>query len=222
MRATWGLLAANIAMFGLEMLWGGSQSPHTLMALGAIVSDPGPFEEPWRMLSSAFLHIGPLHLVANMWALFVFGSTLERLLGSLRLLVLYFVSALGGGLTSTIVHFGEPDRYAAGASGAVWGLMVGELALLVRLRRRLGPEAVPLDFRVLQPLIVNLAISFAPRIDMAAHLGGGAAGGLFLLVLPLRHVNGSVVWRVAAFLSVTLMAASLALALLRGRPWMLG
>jgi rhomboid protease GluP len=221
MRATWGLLAANIAMFGLEMLWGGSQSGDTLEALGSLVHDQGPLDEPWRMLSSAFLHIGPLHLVANMWALFVFGTALERLLGPWRLLVLYLVSALGGGLTSTVVHLGEP-QIGAGASGAVWGLMVGELALLVRLRRRLGPEAVPLDFQVLQPLLVNLAISFAPRIDMAAHLGGGAAGGLFLLVLPLRHVNGSMLWRAAAFLSVALMAASLVLALVHGRPWALG
>ena len=214
-RATWALIAANVAIFGLQVLWGGSESDDTLRRMGASIGRQGLTSEPWRLLSSAFLHIGSIHLVANMWALYVFGNALERILGPARLIVLYGVSALGGGLLSALVH---PRHLAAGASGAVWGLMAAEVALVFQLRRRHGPDAVPGGWSVAQPLVLNLLISFAPRIDMAAHLGGGLTGALFLLGYTRRSwIQRD--WKPAAVATVMVMAASVALALWTGRPW---
>jgi rhomboid protease GluP len=217
-RATWALLAANVAMFGLQTLWGGSDSGPTLLRMGANVGRIGLLEEPWRLLSSAFLHIGVLHLALNMWALWIFGSALERILGPARLIVLYGVSALGGGLLSALVH---PRYLAAGASGAVWGLMAAELVLILRLRRLHGPEAVPGGWSVLQPMVINLLFSLAPGIDLAAHLGGGITGAIFLLGFTRRSwIQRD--WKPAALATALLMAASVGLALWSGRPWELG
>src|SRR6185503_10317274 len=110
--------------FALQELWGGSESGELLYRMGANLGRLGLTQEPWRLLSSAFLHIGVVHLLANMWALYVFGRVLERVLGPARLLVLYGVAALGGGLLSALVH---ARSLAAGASGAVWGLMCAEV-----------------------------------------------------------------------------------------------
>ena len=114
--ATWILIAVNAALFGLEVLWGGSTNGETLWAMGAATGRGELFSEPWRVLSAAFLHIGPLHLLLNMWALVAFGRLLERVWGPRRYLVFYALCAASGGLTSALVH---SRTLAAGASGAV-------------------------------------------------------------------------------------------------------
>jgi len=216
-RATWALIAVNVAVFALESWWGGSQWSPVLYAMGANTGRSALAAEPWRLLSSAFLHIGPLHLAVNMWALSVFGRGLERLLGSARLLVLYGLSALGGGLVSALHH---DERLAAGASGAVWGLMVAELVLLL-YPRSLFEDLV---FRVnkatvLQPLVLNIIISLQPGIDLLGHLGGGLAGALVMGSRLLSRRPGARAWRVAGAVSVAAMALGIGLAFAHGRPW---
>src|SRR5688572_11121918 len=217
LRATWGLVAVNVAAFALETLWGGSEWPPTLFRMGAITGREALAAEPWRVVSSAFLHIGPVHLLLNMWALYVFGHFLEALLGPSRLLVLYAAAAAGGGLASSLAH---QQWLAAGASGAVWGLMVAELVLL--LRPRVLFEGLVFHVNkssVLQPLALNVFISLLPGIDLMAHLGGGLTGGLVMLSgVPARDPQGRA-WRRVAYLAGTMMAACLAMALARGRPW---
>src|SRR3954447_27043965 len=80
-------------------------------------------DEWWRIVTAAFLHVGPVHLVLNMLALLVFGSELERALGRWRFLALYFVSILGG--AAAIQMFGSPGTPVAGASTALYGLLGG-------------------------------------------------------------------------------------------------
>ncbi len=89
----------------------------------------------------------------------------------------------------------------------------------MRLRRLHGPEAVPGGWgTVAQPLILNLLISLMPGIDMAGHLGGGITGALLLLGFSRRSwIERD--WKVAAAIAVAVMALSVALALLTGRPW---
>lgn len=219
-RVTQALIAANVALFALEVLSGGSESALTLRRMGAVLGRDALAREPWRVLSAAFLHIGPVHLAVNMWALWVFGRTLELVLGRARFLVLYLVSAAGGGLLSSLT---SGDRLAAGASGAVWGLMTAEIALFVRSFGLLPPDALQrAGWTVFQPLLVNLAISFMPGIDLAGHLGGGLAGAAAWLsgaLVPPRPRRREPAWAAAALLAGSLLAASVTAALATGRPW---
>jgi membrane associated rhomboid family serine protease len=127
--------------------------------------------EYWRLIGSAFLHIGPLHLIVNMISLAVVGPPLERVLGHWRFLALYLLSALGGSLS---VYLFDP-RGAAGASGAIFGLF----AAIVIVMRQLGldPRAMVIT------IAINFAISFAPGISLFGHLGGFIVGGLSGLAL---------------------------------------
>ncbi len=212
------LLAVNVAVFALELLWGGSDSALTLYRMGAGLGRVGLLHEPWRLVSAAFLHVNVLHLSLNMWALFVLGRMLESVLGSRRFVVLYALSAAAGGLASAVVH---PQILSAGASGAVWGLMTAQVAMVLRLRRQEGAERVPVSMtRLLLPLVVNLLISLIPRVDMAAHLGGGFAGAGLVLsgIIEWRRPEVAT-WRPAAWGASLAMAACLVVALTHGRPW---
>lgn len=211
--ATIALVAVNVVLFLMEGAWGGSGNWKTLVRMGANVGREGLVTEPWRVLSSAFLHGSTAHVAMNMYALFVLGTFLERVLGRARFLVIYAVSALVGGLLSAVAHEAE---IGVGASGAVWGLMISQIVLLARLRRDVQVSWGQLT----QPLVINLAISFIPGIDLAAHLGGGIAGGLLTLLVPRRPVGtDDRAWRPWAAIGVVLMFASVVTALLMGRPW---
>jgi rhomboid protease GluP len=232
--ASWTIGLVVALIFALEVFWGGwgvlsggAATGPTLIRMGANIRERVLAGELDRILSSAFLHIGLLHLVVNLWALRVFGPFLERILGASRFVVLYAVSALAGGLAS--FAFGRYS-FSAGASGALWGLMVGGFALSV-WPRGLLPEAVrhQLQTRGWQPLAVNILISFSGNIDRYAHFGGGLAGGALiasgLLSWGVRRrgdpapEGGALLFRGLAAALAVLMAASVASALARGRPW---
>jgi rhomboid protease GluP len=214
---TYALIGVNAVIFALEMLWGGSETPMTLYRMGANVGRQELLVEPWRVLSSAFLHIGTWHVLMNMWALYVLGSMLERFVGPARTLAIYAASALSGGLLSALVM---KQELAAGASGAVWGLMVAWVVLLLRLRRQYGPQAVSASVaQIAQPLIVNFLISMLPGIDKFAHFGGGIMGGLLVLLVPLRPGGNERRWWPWALLGVALMVVSVVMAFVTGQPW---
>jgi rhomboid protease GluP len=176
----------------------------------------------WRLLSSAFLHAGEVHLLMNMMGLWAFGSFLEPVLGWRRYLILYGASALAGSLASAVANQGT----TVGASGALWGLMAGGFALM-RAGRTVFPArmARQLRDRLLGLLVLNLVLSFIPHVDKFAHFGGGIAG--FLLVVSgllaprtLGGVGDEPFWvRVAAPLTALAMASSLVAALVHARPW---
>jgi membrane associated rhomboid family serine protease len=129
--------------------------------------------EYWRLLGSAFLHIGLLHLAGNMLALAIVGPALERVFGWWRFLAVYLVSALGGSVA--VYLFGSPFGAVAGASGAIYGLFAGTLIVV----RKLG-----LDARfIVVAVALNFAVSFAPGISLLGHLGGFIAGGLLSLAM---------------------------------------
>jgi membrane associated rhomboid family serine protease len=214
--ATYTLIAVNVAMFGLERLWSTHGMDVAIFRMGGNVGREALLLAPWRMVSSAFLHWDPTHLLMNMWALFVLGASLERLLGPFRFLVLYAVSAVGGGLGTVVVH---ESILSAGASGAIWGLMVAQIAWLLRMQRRYGKEAVRVTpAQLAQPLIINVVISMLPGVDWAGHFGGGLFGGLVAFLLPTERADDRP-WRPWALLGVLLMAGCVMAALLTGKPW---
>src|SRR5699024_4615827 len=136
-------------------------------------------DEWWRLLTSAFEHFGPMHLLLNMYMLWILGLGIERSIGHARFLALYLGSALGG---SVAVMFYSQDALTAGASGAIFGLM-GAYAI-VAMSMRLDVKGIGVL------LVLNVGVSFlVPGVSLAAHLGGLAAGAvaaIALVVLPRR------------------------------------
>lgn len=185
------LIGINVAVFGV-MLAGGihpmTPAIDSLIQWGANYGPKTTNGEWWRMFTAMFLHIGILHLLFNMLALWHIGGFMERLLGSPGFLALYLLSGLLGSIASVAWN---PFVVSAGASGAIFGIYGGLLSYLVR-HRDLRSEVflVTLRNHVLAFLGYNLLFGFIQEgIDMAAHLGGlvgGCACG-FGLAQPLSQ-----------------------------------
>jgi membrane associated rhomboid family serine protease len=144
--------------------------------------------ELWRLFTYAFLHDtrNATHLIVNMLSLYSLGAFLEPLLGRLRLGLLCAVTAVAGGIASTL-FMGD---VSVGASGAVWGL-VGATFGLLSGRRQFFPALIArgLRQRLVVILVINIAISFLPHIDRYCHFGGGIAGYLIALYLARKPLN---------------------------------
>ena len=177
---SWVLVGLNVLFYLAEWVY-----PRTVdyLAMVASLNDGAIHQvigvahgQAYRLITSAFIHetglggLGPAHIIFNMWALILVGPALERLLGHLRFLSLYLLSALGG---SVLFYLLAPaSEVALGASGAIFGLFGAYFVVSRRLR---------LDTRGIVILIVlNLVISFAfsSAIAWQAHVGGLITGSL--------------------------------------------
>jgi membrane associated rhomboid family serine protease len=164
------LIALNVAVFAWTALDAGSVQDNTdgaVFAGGALVPLQVAGGEWWRLVTSGFLHIGPIHLLFNMVALWFIGRDIELVLGRLRFTALYGASLLGG--SAAVMVFGSPVSATAGASGAIFGLMG---ALVVLLRRMRLPATSAL---VIIGLNVVFSLTF-PGISLLGHLGGLVVG----------------------------------------------
>jgi membrane associated rhomboid family serine protease len=202
---TLALIAVNVAMFVVTAVSAAVAGYSPLdnyrgTVFAALYQRPFLVDlgEAYRLLTAAFLHIGPVHLLMNMLALLVFGSELERQLGRWRFLALYLISALGG--ATAIQLFGDPAAPVAGASTAVYGLM-GGLGVLLLVRRQ--------EIRGLLTLLaINVFISFLPGVSLLGHLGGLVAGTLTAGVLLLtRRRPGAEIVGLGALVAVLLVLA---------------
>jgi membrane associated rhomboid family serine protease len=181
-RVTFGIIAVCVVVYALQWLIPG-QVVYEQFAYNNVFATPqyGAFE-PWRMLTAAFLHSPDslLHIILNMYTLWIFGQALEPLLGRARFLALYLISAVGGSvgylLLNPVLVPGQGLVGVVGASGAIFGLF-GAMLLVQRHR---GGET-----RQLWVLIaINGVIGFLiPQIAWQAHLGGLITGGLCAAVL---------------------------------------
>jgi rhomboid protease GluP len=179
------LLLAMAAVFALEQLSAvappsGFLAPDvkTLLAMGGMHGELVRTGEWSRLLSAAFLHADPVHLLLNGVALAMAGFLLEALLGSARLLAFFVLSAVGGSLAGLWLN--DPNVVSVGASGAVMGLLAGLFVLAHRLPS--GPDRTLIQTRAAQFLVPSLLPVFARAsdgpIDLAAHCGGAVVGGL--------------------------------------------
>ena len=127
--------------------------------------------ELWRFITSTFIHAGFLHLLFNMFSLFLFGPELEKIAGKLRFLTIYLL----GGIVSNIATFITQDAMYAtvGASGAVFGIFGAYLAILAR-HHRYTPQ---LKQVILPIVIISVVLTFfQPGVNEPGHLGGLAGG----------------------------------------------
>jgi rhomboid protease GluP len=180
-------IVLNIVMFGAEVWFGGSMNPRTLHRLGAFEPWAVRFGgEYWRMLTALFLHFGPLHLIVNLYALYVIGPGLERIIGSVRFALYYLLAGLGSSAGVLLLHLSGLSRpeQLVGASGCVMGIVGVWAGYLLRHRHE------PFAARRLWNIVLIVAIQTVfdlstPQISMAAHLSGLVTGVLLgLLIRP--------------------------------------
>ena len=162
-----GLIAACMVIYLVQMAVPSLDSQFAFLpALAA--------GEPWRFLTTAFLHANYMHLGFNMWALWVLGGSLEPVLGRWRFTAVYLLSALGG--STAIYWLSRPDTDAwitmtVGASGAVFGLF----STIFVVQRRFGRDTSG----IVALLAINAVISFlGANISWQGHLGGLVTGAL--------------------------------------------
>ena len=185
---TWGLIAACLALWLLMELAGSSESSYTLAQFGANVPGLVKAGEWWRLVSSVFLHVGPLHLLFNLYALYLFGSFVERLAGRWEMFVVFMVAGICGSAAST--WLGNPPL-SAGASGAIFGLIGAATVIAITF------PAIPKHVRkvyifnfIFIAVLQLLYGFFEPHIDNFAHAGGLAGGAVVGLLLRPAGIEG--------------------------------
>ena len=179
----WVIVAVNVALWLAMEASGGSMNTRVLVAFGAKVNTLIAAGEYWRLLTSAFLHIGATHLIFNSIALLSFGRLAEAMYGHARFLVIYLVAGIAGATFSYLLSRGV----SAGASGAIFGL-AGALAVFFAVNRGKGPLA---GQGQLGSIVALLAINgvfgvLTPMIDNWAHAGGLIAGAALAAWLTPR------------------------------------
>jgi membrane associated rhomboid family serine protease len=175
---TYTLIAITFAVYALQWIPGLGITENFLYApvftFGG--NELGAPYEPWRMVSSIFLHSTGLilHVLLNMYTLFIFGQVLETMLGRGRFLSLYLIAGFGGSVA--VMYLAAPQTGVVGASGAIFGL----LGAFLVIQRKLGGDSTQL----LVLLGINLVIGFLPGMSISwqAHVGGLVTGVLIGLI----------------------------------------
>lgn len=174
---TYSLIAVCVLVWLLQII------PGSTVTQTFFYFPPYTVIEPWRMITSIFLHSqgSLLHLGLNMFSLYLFGPMLEQMLGRVRFLVLYLLSGLGGSVAVLLI---SPNTAVLGASGSIFGL----LAAFFVIQRKLGGSSVQLGVII----ALNLVIGFLPgtNISWQAHVGGLVVGAaVAFLYMRTRRID---------------------------------
>lgn len=182
----------------------------------------------WRFVTPMFLHVNLLHLLVNMYSLWIVGPYVERLYGSAKFVVFWVLTGIAGVVASYLTVrpgmsvgpiarflFKPVDVTSAGASGALFGLVGVLFVFGIKFRHEL-PEGFKRAFGTgLLPMIfLNLFIGYVGRgfIDNAAHLGGMLSGAMLALVVDYRRPDErsgiAVTWRMLQIAAIALVAVS--------------
>jgi rhomboid protease GluP len=237
---TFAFLVANVFLYTLMELSGGAQG-EVLVAYGAKLNHLIDAGQWWRFVTPIFLHVHistfgplPLHLIFNMYGLFMLGPYVEKLYGSAKFVVFWVSTGVAGVFVSYLTYqpelahgvlgsylFKVSDAPAAGASVSLFGLVGVLFVFGIRFRGEL-----PAGFRrafgtgMLPMILFNLLIGYMARdfIDNSAHLGGFAAGSLLALFVEYKRPGerGPVAyaWHVLQAASLALVVACFTLAAL--------
>lgn len=229
------LLVANIFVFA--MMWQTSDLPlslstplpaDVLLAFGAKLNSYIHAQQWWRFVTPMFLHVNLLHLLVNMYSLWIVGPYVEKLYGSAKFVVFWVLTGVAGvvgsyltvrpGLAGNPVTgfiFKAYDTPSAGASGALFGLVGVLFVFGIKFRHEL-PEGFKRAFGTgLLPMIVlNLFIGYVLRgfIDNAAHVAGMLCGAVLALVVDYRRpgerTGVALIWRVLQIAAIALVVVS--------------
>ena len=193
---TKNLVAINILMFIATLV-----NENFMVANFAMFYPASPFFKPWQILTHMFMHGGFYHIFFNMYSLLMFGSILERSLGTKKYLIFYFVTGLGAAALHTGVEWLQARVFIAngiaqayqqllvtptlGASGAIYGVLIGFAMLYPQARLTLIFPPIPMTAKWL--VIIFAAIELFSGINGIqdgvahfAHLGGMLFGWLLI------------------------------------------
>lgn len=170
---TYSIMALCVLIFAAEAVTGQLVSGFSPVYQALAFYPPLTAAEPWRMITSLFVHASVLHILFNMYSLFILGPEVERMVGRARYLTLFMLSGLAG---SVAVLFAAQNSIVIGASGAIFGLFGAYFVIA----RHLGGNSRQLVIVI----VINLVIGFVlPHIAWQAHVGGLLVGALVALVL---------------------------------------
>lgn len=197
---TYALLISNLVLFVAMILSGAnilSVDPNILYNFGGLVNYSGMenLGELYRIITSMFLHAGLVHLLFNMYALYIIGPQLESFFGKIKYLVIYLGSGIIGALLSML--FLGNNVVSVGASGAIFGLLGALLYFGYHYRVYLGTV---IKSQIIPLILFNFLLGvMLPGIDMVAHLGGLFGGYLFAKLVGVKYksttmdrVNGAI------------------------------
>jgi rhomboid protease GluP len=216
---TFGLISACVLVYVLVALQGAAvgvplnlglvQQPREVLSLGALIPALVAEGEAWRLVTSAFLHSGFVHLALNMLSLYFLGSFAEVTFGRSRFLALYLISGIAGGLA--YLYFGSFSAPAVGASGAIFGLLGGVFGFAIR--RGTFSMRNPIISQLLLLTALNLFLGATiPGVSNTAHIGGLLGGLVFgYLMAPTVYSQKKLVAATPILLAFGLEAVLLGL-----------
>lgn len=174
-RAIWVLIIANFAVFLATLI-----APQAIDLLA--IQRTSLMNRPWTVVTSLFVHAGWFHIFGNMYMLWFYGDSLERVIGERKFLALYFVGGLIGNAAFLLIA--PPMASAIGASGAVFTIGGALAVVRPKLKVMLFPLPIPMDLWVsviISAVILGIlpALSQYTYIGWQAHLGGLVTGLAF-------------------------------------------
>ena len=207
---TIGLIVANVFVFLYQVSLGPQAGEQLVLTLGMVPARlEGAFTSPnvalgeafLPLFTSIFLHAGLMHLIGNMWFLWVFGDNIEDRMGHLRYLLFYLVCGAGAGLAHAIFNLGSRVP-TVGASGAISGVLGAYFVIFPRSR---VVTLIPLPFLFFTtelPAVVilgywfliqilsglgSLAVPGAGGVAWWAHIGGFLLGAMVAVLVRRRR-----------------------------------
>lgn len=186
--ATYSLILICILIFILMYILGnGSEDTYTLLKFGANLDVLTKNGQYYRLFTSMFLHIGIIHLLCNMYSLYIIGREVEIVFTKKKYLIIYLLSGIAGSILSLAFNH---NTVCAGASGAIFGLLGALLYFGYYYRAYLGASVTR---SILPVVIINLIIGFASTgIDNAAHIGGLVGGILITMAVGVPDKSNKV------------------------------
>lgn len=174
------LLAIMVVYFVVISLNGGTTNSQALVDYGAFFP---PYilqnNEYYRFITSIFIHIGVTHIFFNGYALYIFGTQIEKVMGKKKYLIFFLLAGIGGNIVTYAVSLRSMQAFqtvSAGASGSLFGILGAFLYLIRRHPRMISPEGRK---SILSMLGINLVITLLiPNISITAHFGGLIIGYL--------------------------------------------
>ena len=184
--ATLVLVGINLLVYLITVFQGaGISSPGGRLFIDGGLFGPAVADGDWyRLVTAMFLHASILHIAFNMFALYWLGTVVEEAIGTVRFLLVYFVSGLAGSAGALVL---SPDQFTVGASGAIWGIMGALLVLEYMTTGSFAGQAAGL-------ILIDLVITFSiPNISVGGHLGG-LVGGIAATYVLMRTRYLRPVW----------------------------